>query len=321
MSFERMVVEHVDEKFAKKRERALENLAKRKDEIFEKFPPLSEIDMKLSLTAPSLAHAVAVGAPSSKIDEIRKRNTQLIKARSEILINNGYPADYLSIRHECQKCRDWGFIGNEMCDCYKSALAQERYEACIRENGLPEHDFSEFNLELYQKNAPFNDITEYEQMTQVLKKCRDFAANFKVQKKNLLLQGRSGVGKTFLSGCIAKEAIGNGIEVLYDTAHNIFSMLERDRFTKNEVENSKISRLYNCELLIIDDLGTEPITNFSVSALYNLLNIRLQKGKKMVISTNLDLPELEKSYSMRIMSRLLGEFTLLECCGEDLRLK
>ena len=206
-----------------------------------------------------------------------------------------------------------------MCRCLLELCRQEQKNE-LSLLACEEHTFRDFRLEYYpETNDPKYGASPRAIMTRILDICRKYAAGFTLNSGNLLFNGGTGLGKTMLSACIAREVAEKGYSVAYESAPHLFAKLEKDRFHPDEDSALAVAKLKNCDLLIVDDLGTELPGNFVVSALYTLLNDRLLAGKPMLISTNLNIDEIHGRYSPQIASRLQGSFQLLPFVGEDIR--
>ncbi len=270
------------------------------------------IDAELVKTGLLLFKTACDGAD---ITPIRERNLSLNKTRRDLLVSLGYPEDYTEAHYTCKKCSDTGFLGTAMCSCFRELLIKENVKSSGIGNLIEKQSFENFSLAHYEGEAR-------QLMEKNLATAKDFAENFGKDEKNLLLIGPTGTGKTHLSTAIAKVLIERGVEVLYDSAQNIISAFEKDKFKSGygpyEPEGSKYTE---CDLLIIDDLGTEFISQFTVSCLYNLLNTRINKGLATIISTNLSPTELSEKYEDRIYSRIVGrDSRILLFQGKDKRL-
>jgi DNA replication protein DnaC len=252
-----------------------------------------------------------------KLAQIRERNELLLSARAELLEAAGYPADYSAIHYECEICADSGYVDGKMCTCMRRALTLAGYESSGIGDLLRSQTFETFSLEYYRQDA-----AAYERMTHNFKIMKSYAADFSTERmRNLLLMGSTGLGKTHLSSAVAREVIDRGFDVQYVTAVGMLADFEYQRFgnsiTGDEGEN--VSRYYDCDLLIVDDLGTEVINQFTLSCIYNVINIRLTKKKSTIISTNLMQRELLDKYWDRVTSRLFGEYLPLVFTGTDVR--
>ena len=271
------------------------------------------IDNELSGTGLLLFKTACLG---QDIEPIRKRNTDLMNIRRKILVKLGYPEDYTEPQYTCRKCSDTGFIDTKMCTCLKQLLITKNIQSSGMGNLIDKQSFDNFDLSWYKTNPD-----HYDRMSRNLKIAKSFADNFARHHDNLLLIGTTGTGKTHISTAIAKCVITQGFDVLYDSVQNIVSDYETDRFKSGYGVTETVSGKYTeCDLLIIDDLGTEFINQFSISVLYNLLNTRINKGLSTIISTNLSATELAGKYEGRIYSRMIGaDYTVLRFDGNDHR--
>ena len=275
---------------------------------------IREIDKELSGTGLLLFKTACMGGD---IEAIRKRNTELNAKRRQVLVKLGYPEDYTDVHYTCKTCSDTGFVGTKMCTCLKQLLITKNIQSSGMGNLIDKQSFENFSLDV------FNATPEIKaRMERNLKIAKAFADNFANHHGNLLLIGTTGTGKTHISTAIAKTVITQGFDVLYDSAQNIIDDFETDKFKSGYNRAESLSEKYlECELLIIDDLGAEFVTQFSVSALYNLINTRQNKGLSTIISTNLSAGELAGKYEGRIYSRIIGaDYTVLRFEGNDHRI-
>ena len=287
---------------------------------YQKVPRLKEIDMLLRQSMVAAAQtAFAQGIDVRAVmEQTKEENLKLQKERDDLLSANFTP-DFLDERPICDKCGGEGYLGTAMCDCLREYCRQEQRRSLALLSGN-EDSFADFNLEYYPEKAdPKYGISPRAVMERNFKACRRYAAEFSAASGNLLFVGGTGLGKTFLSACIAREVSDKGFSVAYETASHLLTKLEQAKFNPTEEALRDAARLTECDLLIIDDLGTELPGQFTTAALYSLLNDRLLQGKSMVISTNLTIDELTKRYSPQIGSRLHGSFTMLAFLGNDIR--
>lgn len=290
-------------------------------ELHKSHPELEKIDKLLSSTGMNILRESVKGAEGldERIARLREENRELLSARAAYLASIGYPADYTAVKYECSKCSDTGFIGTKMCECMRRELIMAGYESSGLGKLVKTQSFDSFSVDYY-KDTP----GAYEMMTQNLAICRKFAEKFEADNgESLLFVGKSGLGKTHLSTAIAKTVIERGYDVVYETAQNILSDFEYERFGRGYGDSSPVrtGKYFDCDLLLVDDLGTEVSNQFTVACLYNIINTRINNGKSMIISTNLSVKEIFDRYGERINSRLNGEFLGLNFVGKDIRLK
>lgn len=301
-----------------------EETRQRWDEARAAVPELGGIQAKMAAAASSVMAAVLEeeGDPEERIFAIRQENQRLREKRRQLLALHGFAPDYLDARYVCPKCRGYGYVGTEMCGCLK-----ERYAAILTKRlscvlPIENENFESFRFDYYS-SQPDNrlGISPRQNIEFNFDLCSEYARHFHLGAKNLLLFGPSGLGKTYLSTCVAKTVTEQGFSVCYDTAIHVLEQYEKDKFSQTGGEEARqnIRRYEACDLLIIDDLGTELTTAYTVSAFYALLNGRLMAGKPMIINTNLQPVDFEKRYSPAIASRLNGEFRHLRFLGEDIR--
>ena len=269
-----------------------------------------------------------VQADGPEISAIRQKNLDLQAQRAELLHTLGYSPDDLDDKPACPKCGDTGWVGTEMCTCLKELCAQEQIkELSSLLNLTDEQTFDQARLDVYSDQVwPDMGTSPRANMEKVIALCRAYAQQFgHFPLKNLFLSGATGLGKTFLSGCIAREVSERGFSVVYDTAISLFAAFESRKFSRDMEEGrqarDETRRYLHCDLLILDDLGSELTTPFVQSALYELINSRLVGDKATVISSNLTMDEVRARYSAQVSSRLAGEYRTLPFFGEDIRLK
>ena len=296
-------------------------LAKRREEIKNKYPEILELDTTIQKLCLNLSMAALKGITDpNDLNNIRDEINDLREKNYEILVSHGYSPDYLNLHYNCPKCKDTGFIGIEKCSCFKTKLIKLYYKDSELEEAVKTNNFRNFNINLYP-NHKLNDerYTPRKNIEDILEYITgEYLPNFKNTNTNLLFYGNSGTGKTFLSWCIAKELLDRGFLVVYKTSDDLLRALKDIKFNNDtDLENL----LINCDLLIIDDLGSEQITDFSSTELFTLINKKILKNKKMLISTNLSLPLISKRYSERISSRIIGEFKLFKFFAEDIRIQ
>lgn len=319
MGYSAEVVKTVRENFEKKRADA-ENLSVlHLNEVALKCPDIIEINKALSLTGLAIFETALKGKDGleERITKIKKENESLQTARLDVLRTNGFPDDYLDIKYSCDKCNDTGYFGINMCSCMKKALVKEAYNHSGLGKVLKSQTFKTFDLSYYEEGE------EREQMASILEKAKKYVSDFGKPEKdsNLLFVGTTGLGKTHITTAVAKGVIDKGFDVVYDSAQNIIRAFESERFDKDEMAGKEAERYFDCDLLIVDDLGTEFKNTFTLSCLYNLFNTRINAGKPMIVSTNIEsFEKLRETYEERITSRLIGSFRTFKFVGKDIRL-
>ena len=250
---------------------------------------------------------------------LMERNQFLNKERERLILSLGYPADFTDPIYSCPKCEDTGYVdgGKRYCSCLRERFIRENIKSSGIGGLIEKQSFDNFRLDVYE-----GDEATYKRMKSIFSKAKKYVEDFPASTNTLLLLGKTGTGKTHISTSIAGALISRGVEVLYDSAQNIVSAFENDRFRRGYGQHDPEGEKYmECELLIIDDLGTEFINQFTISCLYNLINTRQNRGLHTVISTNLDSTELRVKYEGRIHSRLMGgDAAVWQFMGTDYRL-
>ena len=293
----------------------------RKVHIEKTHPEIIDLDHKIGKLCIELSISALknINNRDEYLHDLKEKIMDLRVKKSELLVSNGFDMEYLNLHYRCKKCRDTGFIGNLKCSCFKQKVIDVYYTGSELKNMLKTHNFTNFKLDFYpSRKSELQPESPRKNMEKVLSNSMSFVRNFDSSDENLLFYGSSGTGKTFLSHCITKELIDKGSFVVYRTAEELIKALKDIRFNN---DNSLEDLLVNCDLLIIDDLGTEQLSDFTKTEMFNLINTKLLKQKKMLISTNLTLEDLLKTYSERLTSRLLGNFTICKFFGDDIRIK
>ncbi|MBE6560141.1 MAG: DNA replication protein DnaC [Ruminococcaceae bacterium] len=316
MAYSRENVARIRAEYENRRREAAAKSERRKDELYRQIPSLLQIDHQLSSVGASvLKLALEGGDLEAGVAQMKKEHNALRARRAEILTAAGYPADYTNIHYRCEACLDTGFIGTKMCACMRRELVLAGYESSGLGHLLAQQSFDTFSMQYYTG-------ADRAAMEVNVRSLRDFASQFSQRREeNWLLIGATGLGKTHLSTSVAKEVIDAGFDVIYDTAQGIFSAFEKAQFGRGEGDGSAAERYFQCDLLILDDLGTELTNSFTISCLYNLINTRLNSRRSTLINTNLSYAELRSRYADRITSRLFGEFHLLSFTGKDVRVQ
>lgn len=320
MSYSNDTIAKAKQILKKRKDKAERTALIHKVEATAKIPKLAEYDEILSSAGLSVAKAIGMGADIEEhIKQISEINLSVQAKVRQLLKENGYPEDYLEIPYTCPECNDSGFNGIYFCDCYKKLLKEIALENLASVSTSADCTFENFSLDYYP--LPIDSelgISPRNRMTSLLEYCKCYADDFDSESESLYMHGATGLGKTHLSLAIANEVTKKGYHVVYDTAQNIFSSLEKEKFSySNSYERE--NEILGCDLLIIDDLGSEFITNFTTSALYNIINTRINRSKPVIISTNLTEEELEAKYTQRVTSRIIGNYASLLFVGKDIR--
>ena len=296
----------------------------RRWELYDKIPRLRAIDRELQGTSARVIRVALDSGenPENAINRLRDRNLALQEEKRTLLIENGFSPDYLTPAVDCPYCSDTGYQDDHLCSCVRAKYAAEQTRRLSTVLPIETDTFSAFRFDYYSNTVDqrLGSSPRYV-MHNNFNICREFADSFGENSRNLLLFGSSGLGKTFLSSCIARVVSERGFSVAYDTSIHVFSNFEEVKFNGADSEQASLSleKYRAADLLILDDLGTELATAFTISCLYDLLNTRLMQHQPIIINTNLMPNELEKRYSPAIASRILGEFTMLRFLGEDIR--
>ncbi|PKM62823.1 MAG: hypothetical protein CVU97_03255 [Firmicutes bacterium HGW-Firmicutes-21] len=288
-------------------------------QLKKEIPQIEEIDASLRSVSIKIMDA-ALGDRSTlneRLEAIKKENDTLLLKRASLLEQHGYSADYDSPQFECTLCSDSGYIGLYFCECVKKRFNKERYTGSGLGSALYDKTFDNFSLKYYSGKSE-SDLSHRENMTLIYNQCKRYAQRFTPSGDSILMIGGTGLGKTHLSSAVAQEVLSNGYFVLYDSAQSIFDGYEAVRFGKDNREN--IKKYENCDLLIIDDLGAECMTQYTVAVFSSLLNWRIANSKPTIISTNFTPQQIKKSYGERVYSRLMGEFLIMRFTGQDIRL-
>ena len=324
MGYDGKILRRALDRFEADKAARAQDFQRRREAVYQAVPRIREIDRELRSTMSQiLSSALRRGTdPGPAIRRIRDGNLILQEEKRRLLTEHGYPADFLEEKPKCPICGDSGYNGSSLCRCLRGYYTREQLRELSQMLDLGNQSFDTFSLDWYaQTPDPQWGLSPRENMEAVYETCVHYASHFGKGSGNLLLSGAPGLGKTFLSAAIAREVSQRGFSVVYDTAGHVFSQFESRKFDRDEDGEAQaaVDRCLRCDLMILDDLGTELTTAFTQSALYELINGRLLAGKPMVISTNLLLADLEKRYSPQIVSRLKGEYELLAFFGEDIR--
>lgn len=300
---------------AKKKQAHENEFQRRCEQVYAKNPRVQTIDNDIRSTMLDVIGVMLQknGDVEASVNTIGDNNLYLQKERTNAIIEAGFPADYLDLGDMCSKCGDTGFVNGTPCTCLMELYKEAQAKQLSNMLAIGNETFDNFRLDYYT-----GDSRAY--MTIAFETCRAYAEGFGPQSKNLFFTGAPGLGKTYLSSCIAKTVFEKGNSVVYSTAMQVFSAFEKAHFDRDENAQEDVDRFLGCDLLILDDLGTEMTTAFTVSALYQLVNTRLTTGKKTIISTNLSVSDIAGRYSAQISSRIGGEYLPMQFYGEDIRI-
>ncbi len=296
----------------------------RTEEIYSRFPEFSQIDAEIASASTSCARALLLDG-SCSVDDLRGRISRLSERKTAILKAAGYPSDYLEMRYRCSDCQDTGYIGTEKCHCFRQAIIDLLYMQSNLREVLQTENFSTFSMDYYSRRItdPVTGLTAAQTARRAVDECKRFVKDFDQKFENIFLYGDTGLGKTFLSHCIAHELLNSTHSVVYFSSFRLFELFadsafgRRDDAKQNELEQ----HIFECDFLIIDDLGTELVNSFVSSQLFLVLNERILRRKSTLISTNLALSTFADTYSERVFSRISSNYIMLKLIGDDIRLQ
>ena len=311
--------------YDERRLRARHELEERTREVNKRIPELARLDEQIAEQSVRRARLSLFG-DASALNGLKEANQALSLQKKRLLIQNGYPEDYLMMRYQCPDCKDTGYIGTEKCHSFRQAIVDLVYAQSNVREAVKRENFQSFSFSYYSEDYvdELTGLTPLENIHRVVSTVRSFIRRFDSSYENLLLYGNTGVGKTFLSNCLAGELLNTAHTVIYLTAFQLFDILEQNKFGRSDEPErlrNQFEYILDCDLLIIDDLGTELANAFTTSQLYLCINERWLNRKSTVISTNLSLEQLDSTYGERIFSRIMSNYTLLKIFGEDIRLK
>ena len=311
------IYEKIRSEFEQKRREAQKAARMRKNEIYAAVPALAEIDRSINLTASEYSIRIING--ENVENEMEGKLKQLSDKKDRCLSQHGLSRkDFMPV-YSCPLCEDTGILNGEFCKCFKSRIIQENFKSSNIGNNLDYQSFEKFDFRFYPDDKYGSyPLTPYENMKRNYGICKKFADNFEKAKKSLLLIGGTGLGKTYLSTCIAKQLLTDGKSVIYISAVDFFKRIEKSRFEQNDGE---MKMFESCDLLIIDDLGTEAPSAYTIAVFSDILDKRWRCERKLIISSNNRLSEFEKIYGQRVFSRLAGSFECLLFYGKDIRVQ
>ena len=328
MSYDKNLYFLVQEEYEEIRRHNAQDLQQRRENVFLKIPEIERIDKEIKnigLKIFELGLKASKETLPQRIAALREEQKNLLNKRTALLVENGFSADELSERFMCDKCRDTGIYDEKDCECFKRKIILKSFESSNLSKQFRNQSFKTFSLDVYSKEVDTRfGVSPYEHMKNILNLCMNFVKEFDSSPENLLFWGEPGLGKTFISTCIAKELIKDGYSVIYETTYKIFSMLEDYKFKRtNDIDSlkDKTDKLYEADLLILDDLGSEFLTSYTNAALFDIINSRMILNKKTIINTNLNMAQLAEKYTDRVISRIIGNYRIVQFIGDDIRLK
>lgn len=292
-----------------------------KSTLYKSIPRLSEIDDEIKKSGIELFKSAVNHGDMQKFEDFKNNCNKLRLERQNILKNIGMDEKALEPAYKCKKCSDTGMTGTVRCDCFNRKLAQRYYQLSNLGDILERENFDNFKYEMFSKEKKENNISPYENIKKITSEAVFAIENIENKPLNMLFYGHSGLGKSFMCNCIAKELMDRGYFVIYMSAYKLFSTMTNVRFNNaSNAERETAGLLEECDLLVIDDLGTEGVNSSTVPEFFDIINTRLRAGKSMLISTNLDVTDIGAVYTERVLSRILGNFKIFKFIGSDLRI-
>ena len=294
----------------------------RQESAYARIPVLKDIDNKIAEISVKSARKMLDG-DSSALAELKAELAGLRAQKATLLKSGGYEENYLEPLFTCPDCRDTGYINGSKCHCFKQEIINTVYAQSNIRNILEKENFSTFSYEYYsdKDRNPTTGLSSLDAVKDAVEKCRHFIDDFDNKPKNLLFYGNTGIGKTFLSNCVAKELLERGNSVIYFTAFQLFDILSKGVFDRDADALAAHHNIFDCDLLIIDDLGTELSNAFTTSQLFLCVNERILRGKSTIISSNLNPRDILETYSERTFSRISSNYTIINLFGDDIRIK
>ena len=324
MAYDRALISSILRQMEHRHDQYEAEAESRRYQLTAAIPRLGEIDRELrSTAAKAMRIAFESNNTAAEIETLKQKNLALQAEKQKLLLQNGYPADYLSPIYTCPDCKDTGYMDGEKCHCLKQAIIDTIYTQSNVKNILERENFSVFSYDYYSdtQKDPKTGLTSLETAKRAVAECERFIADFGTTSQNLLFYGNTGVGKTFFTNCIAKELLEKSYSVIYFTAFQLFDILSKGVFEKDADAIAAHQNIFDCDLLIIDDLGTELSNAFTVSQLFLCVNERILREKSTIISTNLNLVELRDLYSERTFSRISNNYNIIKLFGDDIRIQ
>ncbi len=294
----------------------------RMQNVYEKLPQLAKIDHSISSLSIAQAKKLIDGDETA-MSELRRKLQELTLEKKQLLTSHGYPDNYFEPPYDCPDCKDTGYVGNQKCHCFRQAAIDLVYTQSNIRQILDIENFQNFSYDYYSEDQinPSTGLSSLATIKHAVKNCLEFVKTFDTEFRNLFFYGDTGIGKTYLSNCVAKELLDNGHSVIYFTASSLFHIFEKSVFNRERDASEDYQNIFECDLLIIDDLGTELSNAFTVSQLFLCLNERILRRKSTIISTNLSLVQLADTYSERTFSRISSSYVMIKLFGNDIRIQ
>lgn len=320
------VLKELSMEYERKRDRNERDQQSRVQKVYKKLPKTKKIDDDILKTGLEMSKYI-IGNPNNYEKNLKRAKEKIESLKMEkayLMTEANIPADYMDVKYDCEKCEDTGYLDSGyQCNCLKQALVSRAYKMSNLQNVLQEENFKNFDIDIFRDEKFGNEtMSPKENMEDIVGISEGFINDFNVNNgENLLFYGTTGLGKTFLCNCIAKSLLDKNKIVIYQTAFTILEIIERHRFRRGDKKfNSyQYNLLFEADLLIIDDLGTEVANTFTNAEIFNIVNTRIIGGKKTIISTNLTPKEISETYTDRVFSRILDKFVPLKFYGYDLR--
>ncbi len=295
-------------------------LDERTEIAYHKIPRLAQIDKEIRSASLRKARLL-LGESSGQDFNLEQHIQNLSNERTQLLLAHGFPADYLKLQYTCPICQDTGYVENKKCICFQKLISEQLYTQSNMRNLLEQASFDDFSLDYYPTDYVLKEHgpNARQAAASALEFSKQFVRSFDHKFQNLFFYGNTGVGKTFLSCCIAKELLDTMHSVIYHSAQHLFEIFSKNKFSQTEESLEENSYILNCDLLIIDDLGTELTNSFVASQLFLCVSERLLRQKSTIISTNLDMETFMEQYSERVFSRVYSNYTMINLFGDDIR--
>lgn len=325
MSLNKIQYDEILRKYEERQLEARHELEKHVDEIYEKIPRVSQINECIATLSVSVAKERLSGK-TVDFKAYKEDVEKLSKEKEQLLAEYGFKTNYLSENYLCDNCKDTGYVGSNKCSCFKREIINVLYQQSNIMDLLYHENFNTFSYSYYSENGTNSatGVSPLQNIKKVVSVCNDFINTFETNYTNLFIYGETGVGKTFLTNCIAKEIIDKSYSVIYLSAIKMFDILAKATFHYDAEDYNTdyiMKHIHECDLLIIDDLGTELTNTFTSSALFGCINERYLNKKSTIISTNYSIEDMKNCYSERIFSRITSNYTLLKIYGDDIRVK